>query len=65
MGDFNSPLSLVDKLGGLAVTAYATVDFQDFILSTRIEDLRSTGCRFTWTNGRVVCKLDRVIVNAH
>lgn len=63
LGDFNSPLSLADKQGGLDVTTHATVDFQEFMLHAGIEDLHSTGCRFTWTNGRVVSKLDQTMVN--
>lgn len=51
VGDFNSPLSPVDKRGGLDVTTYSTVDFQDFVSTVGVEDLRSVGCQFTWTNG--------------
>ncbi|XP_074577497.1 uncharacterized protein LOC141833890 [Curcuma longa] len=64
LGDFNSPLSPADKRGGLDVTTYATSDFQDFVTMAGVEDLHSVGCQFTWTNGRVVCKLDRAMVNA-
>ncbi|XP_042460353.1 uncharacterized protein LOC122043848 [Zingiber officinale] len=63
MGDFNSPLSPMDKCGGMDVTSYATADFLDFVIRAGMEDLHATGCQFTWTNGRVVCKLDRAMVN--
>ncbi|XP_074573473.1 uncharacterized protein LOC141829894 [Curcuma longa] len=64
VGDFNSPLSAADKKGGLDVTTYTTTDFHDFVSTTGVDDLRSVGCQCTWTNGRIVCKLDRAMVNA-
>lgn len=63
LGDFNSPLSPTDKKGGIGVTSYATVDFQEFTITTRVEDLHQMGCQFTWTNDHIVSKLDRAMVN--
>ncbi|XP_042467500.1 uncharacterized protein LOC122050678 [Zingiber officinale] len=63
MGDFNSPLSSSDKCGGMDVTSYASADFLEFVIMAGMEDLHATGCKFTWTNGREVCKLDRAMVN--
>lgn len=63
LGDFNSPLSPADKQGGIDVTTYATSDFRDFVMTAGVEDLHSIVCQFTWTNGRIVCKLDRAMVN--
>ncbi|XP_074557015.1 uncharacterized protein LOC141812990 [Curcuma longa] len=64
IGNFNSPLSPDDKGGGLDVSSHATEDFQEFAFKARVEDLHSTSCQFTWTNGHVICKLDRTRVNA-
>ncbi|XP_074575217.1 uncharacterized protein LOC141831710 [Curcuma longa] len=64
LGDFNSPLTPADKRGGIDVTTYATSDFHDFVIVAGVEDLHSVGCKYTWTNGRVVCKLDQAMVNA-
>lgn len=62
ISDFNSPLSLANKQGGLPIVNHGTIDFQDFVLQTDMEDLHSLGCQYTWINGRVYFKFDRALV---
>nr|TKR97767.1 hypothetical protein D5086_0000209670 [Populus alba] len=63
LGDFNSMLSSVDKHNGSAVSSYETSDFRDCCSDLGLHDANFTGCHFSWTNGSVWCKLDRVLIN--
>ena len=63
LGDFNSMLSSVDKHNGAAVSSYETSDFRDCCSDLGLHDANFTGCHFSWTNGSVWCKLDRVLIN--
>ncbi|KAJ6377597.1 hypothetical protein OIU76_026551 [Salix suchowensis] len=63
LGDFNSLLSQDDKLNGSAVSMYETADFHRCCLDLGLYDLNYTGCHFTWSNGSVWSKLDRVLAN--
>ncbi|XP_042437084.1 uncharacterized protein LOC122023053 [Zingiber officinale] len=64
MGDFNSFLSIHEKQGGSPVTNHEMRDMQIFTQACGLVDLRSVGCRLTWSNGTVSCKLDRALVNS-
>jgi len=64
MGDFNSVLSRNDKHNGEPVSTYETSDFRDCCTDLGLVDLNFTGCHFTWNNGRVWSKIDRVLVNS-
>lgn len=63
LGDFNSVLYPSDKHNGGAVTPYETSDFHDCCSDLGLHDVNYSGCQFSWTNGTVWCKLDRVLVN--
>jgi hypothetical protein len=63
--DFNSILSQDDKHNGEPVSNYKTSDFRVCCSDLGIADLNSMGCHFTWINGTVWIKIDRVMVNAH
>ncbi|KAJ6353313.1 hypothetical protein OIU76_002349 [Salix suchowensis] len=65
LGDFNSFLSQDDKLNGSAVSMYETADLNKCCLDLGLYDLSYTGCHFSWSNGSVWSKLDRVLVNPH
>jgi hypothetical protein len=65
MGDFNSVLSQTDKHNGEPVSTYETSDFRDCCTDLGLVDLNFTGCHFTWNNGRVWSKIDRVLVNSY
>jgi len=62
-GDFNSVLSSADKHNGAAVSLYETSDFRDCCFDLGLHDVNFTGCHFSWTNGSVWSKLDRVMIN--
>lgn len=38
-------------------------ELEEFFMAAKIQDLRSYGCKFTWTNSHVSCKLDRAVGN--
>jgi len=65
LGDFNSILSQEDKHNGEPVSTYEISDFRECCSDLGIGDLNSTGSHFTWTNGTVWTKIDRVMVNTH
>jgi exonuclease III len=65
LGDFNSILSQEDKHNGEPVSTYEISDFRECCSDLGIADLNSTGSHFTWTNGTVWTKIDRVMVNTH
>ena len=63
LGDFNSILSQEDKHNGELVSTYETSDFRNCCSDLGIADLNSTGSHFTWTNGNIWIKIDRVMAN--
>ena len=65
LGDFNSILSQDDKHNGEPISNYEISDFMECCADLGITDLNSTGSHFTWTNGTVWTKIDRVMVNTH
>ena len=63
LGDFNFLLSKEDKHNGAHITSYEVSDFRECYTDLGLVDLNSTGCFFTWSNGHVWSKLDRVLAN--
>ncbi|XP_057965498.1 uncharacterized protein LOC131156065 [Malania oleifera] len=63
MGDFNCVLDAKEKRNGIHPLDYKVKDFRDYLNEAGLCDLNSIGSFLTWSNGRVWCKLDRVIVN--
>ncbi|XP_073263197.1 uncharacterized protein [Populus alba] len=63
LGDFNSVLSSADKHNGEAVSLYEITDFRACCSDLGLHDVNFTGCHFSWTNGSVWSKLDRVMIN--
>ncbi|XP_074299178.1 uncharacterized protein LOC141630225 [Silene latifolia] len=67
LGDFNTVLSPVERLGGN--TSDAEMDhFQDYVSICEMEDIPATGALFTWFNKQGPCdivysRLDRVMGN--
>ncbi|KAL8463730.1 hypothetical protein ACS0TY_034404 [Phlomoides rotata] len=62
-GDFNCIKSPEEKINGNPPTAYELRDFQEFCFSLGLEDVRSSGCFFTWSAFPKWSKLDRVMYN--
>ena len=65
LGDFNSLLSQEDKHNGEPVSSYEVSDFRTCCSMLGLSDLNFTGCKFTWTNGKIWSKIDRVLVNPY
>ncbi|GAA0139883.1 hypothetical protein LIER_42597 [Lithospermum erythrorhizon] len=53
-----------DKRGGKALTAYLLHDLKEFVMATSLVDAPSSGSFYTWTNGSLWSKLDRVLMNS-
>lgn len=67
-GDFNVIMEESKKLGGLPITQQETLDFVQCMNSCSLNELRFTGSRYTWWNGKiqedyVFKRLDRVFGN--
>jgi len=56
-------LSQADKHNGVFVSSYEVADFRNCCSDLGLYDLNYTGCHFSWTNGRVWSKIDRVLAN--
>ncbi|GAA0150724.1 hypothetical protein LIER_09599 [Lithospermum erythrorhizon] len=52
-----------DKRGGKAQTAYLFHDLKEFVMATSLVDALSSGSFYTWTNGSLWSKIDRVLMN--
>jgi hypothetical protein len=63
MGDFNSMFSPSNKHNGEPVSSYETSDFRECCHALGLQDANYTGCQYSWTNGTVWSKLDRVLIN--
>ncbi|GAB2286220.1 hypothetical protein Dimus_039749 [Dionaea muscipula] len=64
-GDLNNVCDVDDRLNGAPVQAYETADIRRFMHETSMMDLPYIGNKYTWTNGRTWCKLDRAMANHH
>ncbi|XP_059292492.1 uncharacterized protein LOC132045941 [Lycium ferocissimum] len=67
-GDFNLILKADEKLGGLPVHLSKTGDFGHFVNNCGLMELKFSGSRYTWWNGRteedcIFKRLDRVFGN--
>jgi hypothetical protein len=65
LGDFNSLLSQEDKHNGELVSSYEVSNFRTCCSMLGLSDLNFIGCKFTWTNGKIWSKIDRVLVNPY
>jgi exonuclease III len=68
LGDFNALRYPSDKVGGDPHWPSYMDDFAKCIAFNELEDLKYTGCHFTWSNKQdpshvVTTKIDRVLVN--
>ena len=69
-GDFNEPLSSVDKLGGRDVSIRRSLPLKDCLDRCNMIDLGFSGSRFTWANRRdahilIQERIDRFFVNSN
>jgi len=63
LGDFNFMLSSTNKHNGEDVSSYQISDFQECCFDLGLHDVNYIGCHFSWSNGTVWSKLDRVLIN--
>ncbi|XP_062093733.1 uncharacterized protein LOC133799749 [Humulus lupulus] len=68
VGDFNAVFEFDDRIGGRMVTALEVEDSRQWRAKTMLNELRSSGSFFTWSNkqkegSRIFSKLDRVLIN--
>ncbi|GAA0166841.1 hypothetical protein LIER_21906 [Lithospermum erythrorhizon] len=63
LGDFNCYYKPSDKKGGKKLSAYELKDLGECMLMSGLMDAPSTGLKFSWTNGSLWTKLDRVLMN--
>ncbi|XP_070053975.1 uncharacterized protein [Nicotiana tomentosiformis] len=64
MGDYNAIRSGEDRPIGNPVQELEVRDFNEFIESTRLTEMKTSGRSFTWTNGHTYSKIDRALINA-
>nr|XP_016494149.1 PREDICTED: uncharacterized protein LOC107813394 [Nicotiana tabacum] len=64
MGDFNTILSSEDRVQGNAVQEIEVRVFKNFIIDVGLDELRTVGRKFTWTNNHVHSRIDRILINA-
>ncbi|GAA0186769.1 hypothetical protein LIER_34057 [Lithospermum erythrorhizon] len=62
-GDFNCHSSPNDKVGGVVLRPYDTKDLMNFRMALGLKDAPFMGSFFTWTNGSIWSKLDKVLIN--
>lgn len=64
-GDFNTILDCKEKIGGRMPNLKAMEEFQIMCIKCALEDYQVSQASFSWTNGRVREKLDRLLINVH
>ncbi|XP_062113584.1 uncharacterized protein LOC133824649 [Humulus lupulus] len=67
-GDFNAVFEGTDKVGGRTISSLELVDAQNWRALGLVDELRSRGSHYTWTNkqaneDRIYSKLDRIFKN--
>ncbi|KAM3395852.1 hypothetical protein P3S68_004858 [Capsicum galapagoense] len=62
-GDFNSPLTSADRVGGQSTVKAETKEFQETMDMMKLVDMKAYGRRYSWTNKHVWFKIDRAICN--
>ncbi|XP_031124369.1 uncharacterized protein LOC116027082 [Ipomoea triloba] len=63
VGDFNATLAASERRGGADLSRYDVRDFEACCMNLDLTDCPSFGRDFTWTNGHMEAKLDRVLIN--
>ncbi|KAF6143324.1 hypothetical protein GIB67_039107 [Kingdonia uniflora] len=68
VGDFNVVLRGEEQRGGRGVRWNASAEFLDFLNSSSLLEVNSSGSEFTWCNGqmgnkRILSKLDKMLCN--
>ncbi|KAH0685681.1 hypothetical protein KY290_017199 [Solanum tuberosum] len=64
MGDYNAVLQAEDRPQGSHIQDIEVKDFNDFIIDTGMQQLKTVGGIYTWKNGHTCSRIDRDLVNA-
>ncbi|XP_019256431.1 PREDICTED: uncharacterized protein LOC109234835 [Nicotiana attenuata] len=64
MGDYNAITAVEDRINGSTVQENEIRDFKEFLIDTRMCEMRTVGRDYTWTNSHVFSRIDRPIINA-
>ncbi|XP_070007794.1 uncharacterized protein [Nicotiana sylvestris] len=64
MGDFNSIMSIEDRVQRNPVQDVEERDFKNFVEEAGLSEMRTIGRYYTWTNNTVHNRIDRILVNA-
>ncbi|KAG5632415.1 hypothetical protein H5410_004132 [Solanum commersonii] len=64
MGDYNAVLQAEDRPQGSQVQDIEVKDFNDFIIDTGMQEMKTVRGTYTWTNGHTCSRIDRALVNA-
>ncbi|KAK1299428.1 hypothetical protein QJS10_CPB14g01334 [Acorus calamus] len=65
-GDFNEVRFSHEKIGGKPAHTRRLAKFNKCIADCALQDLKSTGCNYSWSNNQedcILCRLDRVLVS--
>ncbi|KAK4736571.1 hypothetical protein R3W88_000268 [Solanum pinnatisectum] len=65
LGDFNNVLHTEDRIGGMPVTLVEVCDFQVCLDQCGLAELKSSGCKYTWSDNqvhRIFSKIDWAMV---
>lgn len=63
MGDFNSILNTEDRLVGSQVQMGEMKNFRECVNQCNLSEMSIVGRNFTWTNGHIYGRIDKVLVN--
>ncbi|XP_070014213.1 uncharacterized protein [Nicotiana sylvestris] len=63
MGDFNSIMSIEDRIQGNLVQDVEVRDFKNIVGEVGLIEIRTIGRYYTWTNNTVHSRIDRILVN--
>ena len=65
LGDFNAVLYPGDRMRGTEVQFHEIKNFSDYIITCEVQELKSNGPYYTWTNKTIWTRIDRVFVNTY
>lgn len=64
MGAYNAILYADERVNGRSIQEAEVRDFSNFLSETGLTEMKTIGRNFTWTNGQILSKIDRALVNS-
>ena len=65
LGDFKAVFDTGDRIGVIEVESHEVKSFRECITICELQEIRSTGPYYTWTNKTVWIRINRALVNAY